>query len=221
MEHLFHVDGEPLHVERPDAAFERFGLLRPDAAPSGKSRPPDPLLPANFAIRLRLLCGIGTRAEVLRFLLTMGTRASTSQVAESAAYARRNVEEALNALAEATVITGARQAGRREWWIDRQRWADLLDIEVAAIPRSVDWERLFSALRSVDDWFEADVSTNRTEYIRASTARELIDNIRDDLLALGWPAPPRIDAAGALTVLEDVVAFLLSLLRGRSSVNTL
>ena len=84
---------------RADAPFRAHGWLMPPAVRSGKSQVPNLQAPINFAFRLRQLLGVGARAEATRFLLTVHAPSVTAQVVtESAAYAKRNVHEALAAL---------------------------------------------------------------------------------------------------------------------------
>ena len=99
-------------VQNPDPAFLAVGLLKPDTEPSRKSRPPDPLAPIGFAFRMRLLFGLGSRAEVVRYLIaSSATDHSVQGVAEAAGYAKRNISETLTALA--TSAAGDRLRARQ------------------------------------------------------------------------------------------------------------
>jgi hypothetical protein len=94
-------------TRRTDKTFRAYGWLKPPTERSGKSQPPNLLSPINFAFRLRHILGIGARAEVVRFLLTVYAPSVTAQVvSESAGYAKRNVHESLTALHSAGVIDG-------------------------------------------------------------------------------------------------------------------
>ena len=107
---LFYVSRAP---SKPDPAFLELGLLKPSSEPSGKSRRPDTLRPINFAFLVRQIFGVGSRAEVMRFLLTATVRSpsgsrplfTTLAIAEAAGFAKRNVQETLNSL------VGARDRG--------------------------------------------------------------------------------------------------------------
>jgi hypothetical protein len=92
-------------VGDPDPAFLTQGFLKPKSEPSQKSQAPDALLPINFAFRLRLLLGIGARAEAARVLLTMGApRVNVHVLAASTAYTKRNVQEAVTSLTAAGAL---------------------------------------------------------------------------------------------------------------------
>jgi hypothetical protein len=89
-----------LPIADPDPAFLAQGLVKPKSEPSGKSQAPQVLLPINFAFRLRLLLGIGGRAEAMRMLLTIDApRANIQAIAASTAYTKRNVQEAVTSSA--------------------------------------------------------------------------------------------------------------------------
>lgn len=70
MEDLFRTKGEGLFHGQRDVWFAARGFSRPCADPSLKSQAPDVSAPINMAFWLRLLLGIGTRSEVVRYLLT-------------------------------------------------------------------------------------------------------------------------------------------------------
>jgi hypothetical protein len=99
---------EPLaevYVQRPDPAFASWGFDWPTTTPSNKSAEVDPLRCEALAFRLRLLFGVGARAEIVRFLLTTANQGSTTgQIAHAAGFGRRNVADALEELLDAAAI---------------------------------------------------------------------------------------------------------------------
>src|SRR5713226_842712 len=90
-------------LRKPKAAndsesFAAFGFRRPPATRTRKSRHPEPRRPINFAFLLRNVFGVGSRAEIMRFLLTASGQAPTGRplfttlaVAKAAGFAKRNV----------------------------------------------------------------------------------------------------------------------------------
>jgi hypothetical protein len=75
------------------------------AVRSGKSREPDTTLPANLAFRLQHLFGPGSRAEVMRVLLTYSDGSlDASRISDESAFAKRNTSETLNSLAASGTI---------------------------------------------------------------------------------------------------------------------
>jgi len=213
---LFIVEGEPLHVREPDPTFSAHGWIRPVIQPSGKSRPPDPRRGINLAFRLRLLFGIGVRAEAMRVLLTTDHPELTAlQVAEAAAFSKRNVTEGLGALAEAGVITAAWRRNERVYRVDRERWAALLGLEPRDLPRFVDWIRLLPALLAILRWLDEDARLQRSDYIRASEARRFVDQVRPALIAAGVQLPDDrgVGPAESWPSFERTVASALRMIR--------
>ena len=197
MEVLFRTDGEGLFAGEGDDRFLARGFSRPRAEPSFKSQAPDPSAPINFVFRLRLLFGIGTRSEVVRYLLTTEhPEASTQQVTEAAGFAKRNVGESLAALAEAGALEARWRGNELVYRTDRRRWVNLLGGDIGELPDFVDWIHLFRALLAIPRWLDEDAASERSEYLRSSEARQLVDRIRPGLLAAGVPVPDERGAHG-------------------------
>jgi hypothetical protein len=171
---------------RADKIFRTYGWLKPPTERSGKSRLPDVLAPINFAFRLRQLLGVGARAEVVRFLLTVNAPSATAQViSASAAYAKRNVQEALTALHLAGVIDAVTVGNEQRYSIDRERWATLLGLAVDALPSERDWPELFHALRVLLRWLYDAQHDELSDYMLASEARTVADEILPELRRAG------------------------------------
>lgn len=169
-----------------DETFQANGWMRPRTERGGKSQPPNTLAPINFAFRLRQILGVGARAEVVRFLLTIEAPSLTTQViAESAGYAKRNVYEALNALQGAGVIDAVTVGNERRYRIDRERWAVLLGLADTTLPFHRAWSQLFDALRRLSRWLEDPAHESLSDYMLASDARVLADEITSDLRYAG------------------------------------
>jgi hypothetical protein len=171
---------------RGDDVFRTHGWLKPTTERSRKSEPPNVLAPINFAFRLRQLLGVGARAEVIRFLLTVDAPRLTAQViAASAGYAKRNVQEALTHLLSADVVDSVTVGNEQRYSIDRTRWATLLGLATADFPSHRDWPQLFHALRVLARWLEDDRHDKLSDYILASEARTVADQITPELRYAG------------------------------------
>lgn len=200
-------------VRQPDPIFAAHGLIRAVPQPSGKSRPPRLMLPINLAFRLRRHFGVGTRAEVVRFLLTSQLPgAQTEVVRRAAGYARSNVRDAADALVAAgsagsyTLGSG----GDRFYRVDVQRWRAFLDLET--IPLHRDWPQLFGALRALRRWLARPDLDDLSDYLRASEARQLMLRIESDLRYAGVAvSDARTDADYWETFVENVDAALSAL----------
>ena len=119
-----------LTVSDPDPAFLAQGFLKPKSESSAKSQSSNVLLPINFAFRLRLLLGIGARAEATRILLTNGVpRVNVQVLAASTAYTKRNVQEAVTSLTGAGVLFAFEVGNEQRFSIPLDRWAHLLEVD--------------------------------------------------------------------------------------------
>ncbi len=187
-------DAQPLFrearsaVTSPDEAFSSVGLLKPLTAPSGKSQAPDLRAPINFAFRLRQLLGVGARAEVMRTLLcSEEPRLSAQVIANGAGYSKRNVQEALISLHQAGVIDVVALGNHRRYGAPRGRWAELLGLD--ELPGHRDWPQLLHALRRIVRWLTDPRAEGLSDYMRASQARVLMDELMPELRYAGVPAP--------------------------------
>lgn len=185
-------------ISEPDEAFLAVGLLKPPTAPSGKSRAPDPDAPINFAFRTRHLFGLGTRAEVVRYLVTSpGTDASALAIADAAGYAKRNVNETLTSLVNSRTVTAYTHGNERRYYLDRTLWGRFLRLGPESWPAYRDWPRLLGSLRRLSRWLQDGTLDQLTPYILASHARTLMEQLEPDLTAAGVPPLPGRQADGA------------------------
>jgi hypothetical protein len=174
----------PIPVGDPDPAFLAQGFLKPKSEPSGKSQAPNVLLPVNFAFRLRLLLGIGARAEAARILLTIGAPRVNAQVlAASTAYTKRNVQEAVTSLTAAGVLFAFEVGNEQRFSIPLDRWAPFLELD--DLPLHEDWPQLFAAYRKVLRWLADPAHEELSDYMLSSEARTLAEEVSPDLQFAG------------------------------------
>ncbi len=179
----FYRDSD-LPVTDPDPAFLAQGFVKPRTEPSGKSQAPDLRRPINFAFRLRLLLGIGARAEAIRVLLTVDApRVNAQVIAASTAYTKRNVQEAVSSLGAAGVLNAFEVGNEQRLSAPRDRWAQLLELE--ELPGHEDWPQLFAAYRKVLRWLADPANRDLSDYMLASEARTLAEEVRPDLQFAG------------------------------------
>jgi hypothetical protein len=173
-----------LPVSDPDPAFREQGFLKPKLEPSGKSQSPNVLLPINLAFRLRLLLGIGARAEAARVLLTIDAPWTNVQVvAASSAYAKRNIQEAVASLTAAGTLQAFEVGNEQRLSAPRDRWAQFLELD--NLPRHADWPQLFAAYRKILRWLADPAHDGLSEYMLSSETRALAEEVRSDLLFAG------------------------------------
>jgi DNA-binding transcriptional ArsR family regulator len=181
-----------LPIADPDPAFLAQGFAKPKSEPSGKSQSPQVLFPVNFAFRLRLLLGIGARAEAMRVLLTIDTpRANIQAIAESTAYTKRNVQEAVTALSAAGALDAFEVGNERRFSAPRDRWSRFLTLD--DLPRHEDWPQVFAAYRKVLRWLADPASEGLSDYMLSSEARTLAEEVNPDLQFAGIAIDARAD----------------------------
>jgi hypothetical protein len=185
-------------ISDEDPVFREFGLSRPVAGRSHKSAPPFVRGSINFAFRMRLLFGVGSRAEVVRILLTtQGSELNAARIAEAAAFAKRNVNETLTSLLEAGTVKARWLGNERVFFASPERWARLLEVHVEDLPRFVPWVHLLPALTRILVWLEREVDDSWSEYVLASEARSLVESLTKDLEAAGMHLPSAKSFPGA------------------------
>ena len=182
-------------VARADSVFAEHGFIRPVVVRSGKSREPDPGRPVNFAFRLRHLFGPGSRSEVMRVLLTYRDGPlDAARIADEAAFAKRNVSEALAAVTASGAISATWSGNERHFRARREPWATLLGLDDT--PAFVSWVHLLPAALEISTWLDEKAEAVESEYLLASQARSLIDKVGRDLQTAGVDIPRRSTSDG-------------------------
>jgi hypothetical protein len=215
---LFHGSGL---VPEADPDFAAAGLLRPSFAPSGKSLAPDLATSINLDFRLRAILGVGIRAEIVRIMLTAQTPWMTAQaLARASVYAKRNVHEALTNLTAAHVVSASTVDGEQRYTIDKTAWAALLLSVPAELPSHRDWPQLLGTLRTILRWTQQEELENASDYLRASSARQLLDHIRPELAFAGIAIDSHPTAESAPQQLQIAVERTLSALDPEGGIQT-
>jgi hypothetical protein len=198
-------------ISKTDEDFAAAGWTRPPLIPSHKSSPPDPIAPINFAFRLRQILGVGGRSEAVRVLLTTNApRVNAQTLAHSTGYAKRNVHEALAGLSRAGVVSAFTVAGEQRYTADRPAWAALLGCSLDELPSDRDWPQLLGSLRRILRWsFRPELAT-MSDYLLASSTRDLIEGIRPDLAFAGIPTNLSPSPENTLRELDEVIERLLA-----------
>ena len=192
---LFRMSSRP--VRNPDEAFVSFGFLKPAAEPSGKSGPPPLERPLSFAFRMRQLFGVGSRSEVLRYLLTGASPDVPAQdVAQAVAYAKRNVTETLAALVASGVVGTFLVGNERRYQLNREPWGQLLRLSSETWPTYRDWPRLLLLARRLVRWLSDERLKELSPYLLASEARTLADELKPSFAFAGVAFPSAASTPG-------------------------
>lgn len=213
--------GSEVHIEQPDQAFASAGWLRPELYPSHKSRSPDFGEPINLAFRLRQILGVSIRAEIIRVLLTIGAPWMNAQaLAMSTGYAKRNVHEALTNLSAAGVISSFTVNHEQRYSPpDRSVWASLLGWEGEDLPVHRDWQQLLAVFRRILRWSERPELEVLSDYLKASSARDLLESLRSELAFAGIPLSLGSSPHDTWRELRDVTDHALNKI-GATAVNS-
>ena len=205
-------------VSKADEDFAAAGWTRPPLRPSHKSSPPDPIAPINLAFRLRQILGVGIRAEAVRVVLTTDApRVNAQTLARSTGYAKRNVHEALAGLSKAGVVSAFTVAGEQRYKADRPAWAALLGCSPNELPIHRDWPQLLGALRRILRWSSQPELATMSDYLRASSARDLLEGIRFDLAFAGIATDLSSSPENTLRELEKIIERLLTTIGAANS----
>jgi hypothetical protein len=184
-EWLFRVARQP--ISDPDPTFLSFGFIKPDTKPSGKSSAPDLNAPINFAFRMRQLFGVGIRAEVFRCLIASPEAAGALELSRSAGFAKRNINETLAALTASGIVAMYELGNERRYTVDRGQWGQLLGLTPETWPSRCEWPQLLLALRRLARWVERPELDDLSDYMLASEARSMMDQLDPDFAFAGVP----------------------------------
>ena len=87
------------------------------------------------------------------------------------------------------MIDAVTVGNEQRYGIDRERWATLLGLAEDGLPGERDWPQLFHALRMLFRWLEDEQHDELTDYMLASEARTLADEIVPELRSAGVRVP--------------------------------
>lgn len=165
-----------------DRIFQRWGFNRGIVELRGMSSAPSLQNPANLRFVLRNLFGLGVRAEVATYLVTVG-QGNSSQVAKAIIQNQRAVYAILEDLARGE-FAQKRETGREiVFAANKERWASFLQLDGAA--HFIRWADLFSALQDIlVDRIENE-RAYESPYLASSRLREISPRIIKRLANIG------------------------------------
>jgi len=154
-------------------ALAKSGQSLPTRKLKGPEQPPL-LEPAALMPRLRAAFGVGAKADILLYLLTAARRDPTAgELAVGLDYTARAVRTAAEDMAAAGLIDGSAARPRR-YSVRRASWAGvLLDGEEFLAWRP--FSHVFALVAHILESSERDVEGKRSDYLRASAARDVIE----------------------------------------------
>lgn len=197
-----------------DAGDRRWRALAGEADTGGRPRrkvagaPRLADAPA-LLLRLRAGFGVGARADVLTFLLSLrGAEAPVSAIAGATGYSG----SAVRAAAEEMVLAGFAkrvEAAPTAYCADHRAWAGVLQFRPTSSPKGPDvppwrhWDIVFAYLADVAAWAGEAEAAEWSAYVASSRARDLVEDharpLRTAKLRLPDPREP-----GGAAFLEDL-----------------
>ena len=149
-----------------------------------------------MALLLRALLGVGARAEIVRYLYTTAPgEASVAEVAFASAFGKRNTGNTLRDLASAKAVRRITAGNEHRYTLFADAWDPLLGAPGPEYrPDFVDWISLLDAAAQLVHWSARHRETKKSDYLLASDARQLVDDLRSAFDAVRIPVP---DATGA------------------------
>jgi hypothetical protein len=201
--------------EAADAGDRRWRSHAAEPAPAGKKGRRPPLVTPRLAdapslqLRLRAAFGVGTKSDLLAFLLALrGAEATVAAIAEATAYSTR----ALRTAAEELVLAGFAKrvdASPVAYCVDHRAWAGLLHlrnpmgVRGPEVPAWRYWASVFAFLADVLDWTAEAEAAEWSAYVASSRARDLVRDHAGPLRAVRMRLPDPREPGGA-AFLEDV-----------------
>lgn len=140
---------------------------------------------STLLVRLRMGLGVNAKADLLALLIGNGGSAfSASAIARELAYDETTIKRAARDMARSGLVREA-PGHPAVYSADAPAWARLLEQEAAPSPWRP-WSLFFPFLGRALEWL-AEAPGDR--YVRASRARDLFDERRDDLVRHGFEVP--------------------------------
>jgi len=107
------------------------------------------------------------------------------------------------------------RGNERVYGIDHDRWTELLGDRDGLLPIYVDWLRLLPSLKRLLDWLEDQTRVGHSDYMLASEARRLIEELQPSLESAGVQIQDTRMAYGAdyWPVFVGIVETIIQMLR--------
>lgn len=170
-------------------------------------------------LRLRAGLGVGSRADVLTYLLAeRGAPRSVKAAVFATAYTDRAVRTSLEEMSRAGLL-GERSGRPASYTADPRVWGPLLGLAgrgtpegaaFAEVPSWRAWSTVYAFLLAVADWAHGAAQTEWSEYVVGSRARTLVEAHEASLRSAGFEVaiPARTpDAAWFIALVERFVAW--------------
>ena len=171
-----------------DPVFAKHGVLRPPIRLRDMSRPVPMDVSTNLLFKLRALFGLGTRPEVIAYLLTHRERGGyPSEVARSTCYSAPSVQQTMADLADSGLIAERQSAKERRYSLDPLHWRRFLGLKAFPSPGWVDWPRLFAGVSILTAFLTQESLDQLSDYMLGSRLWSLTEELEPYFADSGLP----------------------------------
>jgi len=179
-EYLFpsEVGLKPVKGKGRQKAFLKWGLLRGEPRIREHSGRPDLENPANIMLRMRMLYGASSRAEILTYLFA-GQPGNSNEIARQIKYDQAGVYRELEKLVKAGMVSKHKNNRDADYWLDRDKFAQSLAIE-GERPVFLVWGDVYRAFNLV----LKDIKDHPEEYENEFLAAERMRNLTNEVVSL-------------------------------------
>ncbi len=179
-EPLFHSQKQH-DIDEPDRdqRFIKYGLIRPKVDLRGLSRTVNMRQTPNAVFTFRALFGIGIRADVILYMMSLES-GHARLIAEELSYNHMRVQEVLNDLSEAGILTVFESGRSKDFRIDRSRWWRVV-MNDAPAPQWRNWRALYRGMSIIMRELWAIDAARADDDIAFSIIRNALIDARSDL----------------------------------------
>jgi DNA-binding transcriptional ArsR family regulator len=176
---------KPIKGRERQKAFLEWGLLRGEPRIREHSGTPDLENPANIMIRMRMLYGASSRAEILTYLFA-GQPGNSHEIARRIKYDQAGVYRELEKLVKAGMVSKHKNNRDANYWIDRNKFAESLAIE-GEWPVFLVWGDVYRAYYLVLKDIQEHPEEYDDRFLAAERMRELTPEVVSLLRNSGEP----------------------------------
>jgi len=177
-EPLFPPSGGRKPIKKRQEAFLKWGLVRGEPRIRGHSGAPDLNNPANLLLRMRMMYGASSRAEILAYLFTGGP-GNSHEIARRIKYDQAGVYRELERLVRSGVVSKHKGTRDSQYWMDTERFAAAHSLQRER-PVFLVWGDIYHAYHLV----LKDVRDHPEEYDNAFLAAERMRDLTGEVLSL-------------------------------------